>query len=110
VDRAALKPAPAEGRALSPALWAIAPLLFGSGFCALIYQIAWQREFRLIFGASTAASAAVVAVFMGGLGLGGWVIGPRADRRANPLRFYAALEAVVAVTAAATPPPASRVV
>jgi spermidine synthase len=103
VDRAALKPAAVEPRPLSPALWAIAPLLFGSGFCALIYQIAWQREFRLIFGASTAASAAVVAVFMGGLGLGGWVIGPRADRRANPLRFYAALEAVVALTAAVTP-------
>jgi spermidine synthase len=79
-------------------------LLFGSGFCALVYQIAWQREFRLIFGASTAASAAVVAVFMGGLGLGGWVIGPRADRRSNPLRFYAALEALVAITAAASPP------
>ena len=82
----------------------MAPLLFGSGFCALVYQIAWQREFRLIFGASTAASAAVVAVFMGGLGLGGWVIGPRADRRENPLRFYASLEALVAVTAAASPP------
>jgi predicted membrane-bound spermidine synthase len=105
VDRPALKTAAAEPRPLSisPAVWAIAPLLFGSGFCALIYQIAWQREFRLIFGASTAASAAVVAVFMGGLGLGGWVIGPRADRRANPLRFYAVLEALVALTAAATP-------
>jgi spermidine synthase len=46
----------------------------------------------------------VVAVFMGGLGLGGWVLGPRADRRPNPLRFYAALEAIVAATAALTPP------
>jgi spermidine synthase len=96
-------PATESPRALAP-LAAVAPLLFGSGFCALVYQIAWQREFRLIFGASTAASAAVIAVFMGGLGLGGWVIGPRADRRSNPLRFYAALEALVAVTAAASPP------
>jgi spermidine synthase len=93
----------ATPRSLVP-LAAVAPLIFASGLCALVYQIAWQREFRLIFGASTAASAAVVAVFMGGLGLGGWLIGPRADRRANPLRFYAALEAVVALTAAATPP------
>jgi len=52
-------------------VWKIAPLLFGSGFCALVYQTAWQRELRLIFGASTAASAAVLAIFMGGLGLGG---------------------------------------
>ncbi len=83
--------------------WAVVPLLFGSGFCALVYQIAWQREFRLIFGASTAASAAVIAVFMGGLGLGGWVLGPRADARRNPLRFYAVLEVAVALSAAATP-------
>src|SRR6186713_746534 len=83
--------------------WLIAALLAGSGFCALVYQVAWQREFRLIFGASTAASACVVAVFMGGLGLGGRVLGPWADRRADPMRFYAVLEAIVAATAAATP-------
>ena len=51
---------------------------------ALIYQTAWMREFRLIFGASTAASAAVLAIFVGGLGLGGLVLGPRADRHPRP--------------------------
>lgn len=84
-------------------VWAVVPLVFGSGLCALVYQTAWQREFRLIFGASTAASAAVVAVFMGGLGLGGLMLGSRADRQRNPLRFYAALEALVALTAITTP-------
>lgn len=83
--------------------WSVAPLLLASGFCALVYQIGWQREFRLIFGASTAASAAVVAVFMGGIGLGAWWLGARVDRRANPLRFYALLELGVAATAAASP-------
>ena len=60
-------------------------LLFGSGACALIYQTVWLRQFRLIFGASTAASAAVLAIFMGGLGFGGIYIGKRVDRVANPL-------------------------
>src|SRR5260370_24955472 len=55
---------------MTSAAWRVAPLLFLSGLCALVYQIAWLREFRLIFGASTAASAAVVAIFIGGLGLG----------------------------------------
>ena len=55
----------------------IALLLFGSGFCALIYQIVWLREFRLIFGASTAASAAVLGIFMGGLGIGSAWLGSR---------------------------------
>ena len=43
----------------------IALLLFLSGFCALIYQVAWLRELRLVFGASTPANAAVLAVFVG---------------------------------------------
>src|SRR6185436_4191771 len=83
--------------------WLVATLLFGSGFCALVYQVAWLREFRLIFGASTAASAAVVAIFIGGLGFGGLFLGPRADRHARPLLLYAALEATIAVCAALSP-------
>jgi predicted membrane-bound spermidine synthase len=81
----------------------VAGLLFASGFCALVYQIGWLREFRLIFGASTAASAAVLAIFIGGLGLGGWLLGRRADSDARPLAFYAQLEAIVALSAAASP-------
>jgi spermidine synthase len=83
--------------------WSAAALLFGSGFCALVYQTGWLREFRLIFGASTAASAAVLAIFIGGLGAGGLWLGPRADRHARPLLFYATLEAIVAVSAALSP-------
>jgi len=81
----------------------VAALLFGSGFCALIYQTAWLREFRLIFGASTAASAAVLAIFIGGLGIGGLVFGPRADRSSRPLLLYSTLEGIVAVFAAVSP-------
>ncbi|HYT33192.1 MAG TPA: spermidine synthase, partial [Thermoanaerobaculia bacterium] len=81
----------------------IAALLFGSGFCALVYQICWLREFRLIFGASTAATAAVTAIFIGGLGLGGIVIGRRADRHSNPLMLYGNLEVWIALSSAASP-------
>lgn len=81
----------------------VAPLLFGSGLCALVYQTVWLREFRLIFGASTAASAAVLAIFMGGLGLGSALLGARADRQARPLAFYANLELLIAASAALSP-------
>ena len=81
----------------------VATLLFFSGVCALIYQVAWFRELRLIFGASTSSSAAVLAIFMGGLGLGGARLGKRADASPNPLAMYANLEIAVAVAAAATP-------
>jgi spermidine synthase len=78
-------------------------LLFGSGFCALLYQTVWLRQFRLIFGASTAASAAVLAIFMAGLGIGGIVIGERVELSRNPLRVYGALEIGVAISAGLTP-------
>src|SRR5687767_9027270 len=81
----------------------LAPLLFGSGMCALVYQIAWFREFRLIFGASTAATAAVLAIFTGGLGLGGIVLGARVDRHPRPIRLYGQLELLIAAFAATTP-------
>jgi spermidine synthase len=45
----------------------------------------------------------VIAVFMGGLGLGGLLLGARIDRQARPLRFYALLELGVAAAAAASP-------
>ncbi|MEY2543837.1 MAG: spermidine synthase [Verrucomicrobiota bacterium] len=77
--------------------------LFGSGFCALIYQTTWLREFRLIFGASTAASAAVLGVFMAGLGFGGIVLGRRSEAKSNPLAFYAKLELFIALSAAFSP-------
>lgn len=81
----------------------VAAFLFSSGACALIYQVVWTREFRLIFGASTTASAAVLAIFIGGLGLGGLVLGGKADRHAKPLMLYANLEAAIAIAAALTP-------
>ncbi|MEM7586137.1 MAG: fused MFS/spermidine synthase [Acidobacteriota bacterium] len=81
----------------------VAPLLFASGFCALVFQVAWLRLLRLIFGGSTAASAATLAMFMAGLGLGSLVLSRRVDRWRRPLLGYAKLEAGVAMAAALSP-------
>ena len=81
----------------------VALLLFGSGLSSLIYQVAWMRDLRLVFGFSTAASAAVVAIFLGGLGLGSRVLGRVADRAERPLELYGRLELGIAASAAVTP-------
>ncbi len=81
----------------------LASLLFLSGFCALVYQMAWLREFRLIFGAVTPATAAVLSVFMGGLGAGGWWFGRLAERTPRVLRSYAWLELGIGLSALTTP-------
>ncbi|HVS66451.1 MAG TPA: fused MFS/spermidine synthase [Thermoanaerobaculia bacterium] len=74
-----------------------------SGLCAIVYQVAWLRQLRLIFGVSTAANAAAVGIFMAGLGVGGLWLGPRADRSKHPLRLYGTLEVAIAAAAALTP-------
>lgn len=81
----------------------VALLLFCSGLCALIYQTVWLREFRLIFGASTAATAAVLGIFLGGLGLGSALLGRRTEASRKPLVYFGKLEILIALTAALTP-------
>ncbi len=86
---------------LSPLL--VACLLLVSGCCALSYQTIWQQSLQLVFGGSTAASGAVLAIFMGGLGTGNLWFGRRIDQTVNPLRLYAYLELGVAISAAISP-------
>ena len=81
----------------------MALLLLGSGASALAYQVVWNREFRLIFGGSTSATSAVLAIITLGLGIGASVLGRRSDPSRNPLRLYGVLEALVAAGAALTP-------
>lgn len=73
-------------------------LLFGiffvSGAAGLIYEVVWVRQLTTILGASSYAVSIVLMAFMGGLGLGAWVIGKSADRISENLliKTYIALE------------------
>ena len=77
--------------------------MFVSGFCSLAYQVVWLREFRLVFGGSTLAASAVLAIFMGALGLGSWVLGHKADQSSRPGRFYAIIEALIGLSVLISP-------
>ena len=76
-------------------------LFFCSGAAGLIYQIVWVREFGNAFGNTIHSASLVIAVFMCGLGAGGYLAGRWADRRYRDapemlLRAYAYVEAAIA--------------
>jgi spermidine synthase len=73
-----------------------------SGATALIYESLWMRSFGLIFGNTTDAVAVVLAVFMGGLATGGFLVARR--RAALPLRAYGLVELGIGASALVTVP------
>jgi len=81
----------------------LALLFFCSGTCALIYQVLWLRMLGWVFGVTVYAASTVWAAFMGGLAIGSFAAGRFADRVRNPLRWFGTAEALVGVTAAASP-------
>ena len=84
-------------------LWILSLMLLVSGNCALMFQVVWIRELRLVFGATTASSAAVLAIFMAVLGLGDWVFGSRVDDHNHPLPRLRHVEVGVAPPAGPKP-------
>ena len=69
-----------------------------SGAAALVYEVAWMRLLTLQMGHTVAATSTVLAAFMCGLALGGWLGGLAAasseghSNLRRYLRAYAALE------------------
>ena len=81
----------------------LAILFFGSGACALIYQVMWLRLLSLVFGVTVYAASTVLAGFMAGLGLGSLLAGRVATRITRPLAAFGIAEILVGVTAFLTP-------
>ncbi len=89
---------------MSPSIRLLVYLLFLlSGATALAYQVTWVRNVTLIFGTSYQATSIVLAAFMGGLCIGGFLFGHLTDRIERPLRTYALLEIAIAAYALVLP-------
>ncbi len=80
-----------------------------TGFAGLVYEVAWQKYLAALLGSHGEATAAVLAIFLGGLSLGYALFG-RASRwlvarsrlRSRPARllyFYAIVEAGIGLYA-----------
>jgi spermidine synthase len=70
----------------------VVALFFLSGASGLVYQVIWVRLLTRIFGSTTFAVSALLAAFMGGLGLGSYLAGRFLSHRPSPLRLFGLLE------------------
>ncbi len=71
---------------------------FVSGAAGLAFEVVWFHRAGLVFGNSVWAASLVLSSFMGGLAVGNGLVAWFGTRLRRPLRAYAALEAIVAVT------------
>ena len=78
-------------------------LFFLSGATALVYELLWVRLLYQAFGSTIQSVTTVVAAYMGGLGLGAWLWGRRADRHARPAALYGRLEIAIGLFGVASP-------
>ncbi|MFN8177921.1 MAG: fused MFS/spermidine synthase [bacterium] len=72
---------------------------FVSGVAALGYEVVWTKSLSLTFGATRLAAGAVLAGFLGGMGLGARAYPALLARFRRPIRTYALLEIGIAATA-----------
>src|SRR5437867_6828116 len=79
----------------SSAARAYTVLFFLSGATGLIYELLWVRLLYQAFGSTIQSVTTVVAAYMGGLGLGAWLWGRRADRHERPAALYGWLEIAI---------------
>ncbi|HEV8608794.1 MAG TPA: fused MFS/spermidine synthase [Thermoanaerobaculia bacterium] len=95
---------PSQPSRLLTASFALAcTVFFLSGLASLMDEVVWFKYLNLTLGSTTAATATLLAVFMGGLALGSWLFGRAARRLSRPATTYGLLEAGVAVFALSTP-------
>src|SRR5437763_3199747 len=81
----------------SSAARAFAFLFFLSGATGLVYELLWVRLLYQGFGSTIQSVTTVVAAYMGGLGLGAWLLGRRADRHPRPAALYGVLELAIGI-------------
>ncbi len=80
-------------------------LMLASGAAALIYEVAWTRQFASFIGSSSISMTIVLSALMAGLGIGSWLFGRVVDDWSNRRLavWLAGCEAAVAVYALLLP-------
>lgn len=74
-----------------------------SGATGLVYELLWVRLLYQSFGSTIQSVTTVVAAYMGGLGLGAWLLGRRADQHPHPAALYGRLEILIGLFGLVSP-------
>src|SRR5262252_10599970 len=77
-----------------PALFAI---FAASGFAGLIYESIWAHYLKLFLGHAAYAQTLVLAIFMGGMALGSWLVSHYSVRLRQLLWGYLLVEGLIGV-------------
>jgi predicted membrane-bound spermidine synthase len=68
-----------------------------SGFTGLIYESIWSHYLKLFLGHAAYAQSLVLAIFMGGMAVGAWLVAHYSLRIRQLLLAYAGVEAAIGV-------------
>ncbi len=68
-----------------------------SGFTGLIYESIWSHYLKLFLGHAAYAQSLVLAIFMGGMAVGSWVVAHYSVRIRRLLLTYAMVEGLIGV-------------
>jgi predicted membrane-bound spermidine synthase len=68
-----------------------------SGFTGLIYESIWSHYLKLFLGHAAYAQSLVLAIFMGGMAIGSWIVAHYSLRIKRLLLAYAMVEGVIGV-------------
>lgn len=74
-------------------------VFFLSGFSGLIYESIWSHYFKLFLGHAAYAQTLVLAIFMGGMAIGSWIVSKKTDLMSQPIRVYAVTELLIGIFA-----------
>src|SRR5271166_6023537 len=70
-----------------------------SGFTGLIYESIWSHYLKLFLGHAAYAQTLVLAIFMGGMALGSWVVARYSARLRHLLWSYVLVEGLIGLLA-----------
>ena len=89
--------------------WIALLLTILTGFSGLVYEITWEKYLATLLGSHSEATAAILALFLGGLSVGYWLFGEvtrrmiggagQPNRPARLLQLYGCLEVGIGVYA-----------